>query len=105
MTPRVRDMAVRLAAAILRQDGHITLSEIEALPIVADEKEARLVAARLAELFNVSFTSRRTPGTLGGWDSRITLRDPGEVAAVFPEGGGTADEFDDDLRRVTRRVG
>ena len=104
MTEQLREMAVRLAAAILQHDGRITLSEIEALPIVLDRQEAQRVANRLRELFNVSFSSRRVPGTLGGWDAYITLDDPGEVATAIRESEVRERDFEDALKRATRKV-
>lgn len=69
------DLATKLAAALLLRRGEITISDIEALPLVQDEREAMEIAERLAEIFSTSRQQRRTDGTGQGasYEDVITL--------------------------------
>lgn len=44
------DIATRVAYALLRQSGHLSLEEIEAIPIVLDRDEALSIEARLLQV-------------------------------------------------------
>jgi hypothetical protein len=68
------------------QDGEITLSDIEALPFVENSESALLIAAWLAQSFDVETYQRRKPTSgSGSWEDVIRLKVPGLGLAEHPE--------------------
>ena len=69
------DLATKLAAALLLKRGEITLAEIEALPLVDDERAAMRVASHLREMFDTCSRQREMFGAdNGGYEEVISLR-------------------------------
>jgi hypothetical protein len=68
-------LATKLAAVLLLKRGEITISDIEALPLVDDERQALLIADELAEMFKACCQQRRSRavGAESSYDEVITL--------------------------------
>ena len=60
----MNDLVTKLAAALLLKRGEITISDIEALPLVEDERQAMHIADRLAEMF-ATYRQQRRIGRAG----------------------------------------
>ncbi len=67
------DVATKLAAALLLKRGEISLSDIEALPLVDDEQEARRVASQLSEIFDTYRRQSQISGTDGTPDEEVIV--------------------------------
>jgi hypothetical protein len=69
--------AIRIAEALLLNEGEIAFSEIKAIPFVEDERMAKLVADYLFHNFDVSVTQRRRYDRSGSpLEDIIVLRSP-----------------------------
>ena len=69
--------AIRLAEALLLNEGEIAFSEIKAIPFVEDERMAKRVADYLFHNFDVSVTQRRRYDRSGSpLEDIIVLRSP-----------------------------
>jgi hypothetical protein len=73
----MNEAAFRLAAALLLHEGEISVSHIEALPLVKGRSEAWSIARELQKRFPTYATSRHRPGVtgLGTWEHVIALRE------------------------------
>jgi hypothetical protein len=100
------DIATRLAAALLLQDGRLSLSEIEALPFVEGYEDALTIARRLLQAFDAEETQRHVPGSQGVWETVIELRSqpimPTRPRPVHQSGKVARDQFNGSLRKVSR---
>jgi hypothetical protein len=74
----MNDMALTLAAALLVKDGEISIGDIEALPFVESDQEARDIAGRLTRRFDTYIAQRRMRGVAGpsSREEVIILRRP-----------------------------
>jgi hypothetical protein len=70
------ELAVRLAAALLLQDGLLSISEIEAIPGVRNRSDASSIAQRLLRMFDAELVQQRIPGHVTSWDPALKLRSP-----------------------------
>lgn len=70
------DLAARLAYALLRQQGALSLEDIEALPIVYGRHEALAVANRLlrSDVGDVEESSAARAGSLNRRDHLLCLK-------------------------------
>ena len=70
----MNENAVKLAAALLKQFGQISVSEIRALPFVRSDEEAMIIAKSLAEAFDVEIRQVRQDGhDLNNWVDVLRL--------------------------------
>lgn len=67
-------LELSLAAALLMEEGELTLTDIEALPFVEDEETAFSILTRLLSMFEAEPTQRRVPGAFGAWETVIELK-------------------------------
>ena len=68
----------RLAAALLRTKGEISLNEIRALPLVEDDDVALAIADLLAHRFHVEHYERRDMVSAFSFDRVIRLANDSE---------------------------
>jgi len=68
-------LATKLAAALLLKRGEIAVSDIEALPLVEDARQAMLIADQLTEMFSTYRQQRQIRSTDlgGGYEDVIVL--------------------------------
>lgn len=84
----LHEVGVRLAAALLLKDGTISLSDIEALPVVESREDALRIVSQLLRMMDAEERSERVPGRIGGWESVIRLRHPmTDQAAAYASAG------------------
>jgi hypothetical protein len=53
--PNLELISLRIAAALLMKDGHISVADIEAVPFVGNERLAKAIALALANRFDVDW--------------------------------------------------
>ncbi len=68
---------IKLATALLLNEGQISISDIEALPLVENEQMAYHIARHLADRFDTYTSQRETGGATGfSWEEVLVLRSP-----------------------------
>lgn len=68
---------IKLATALLLNEGQISISDIEALPLVEDEQMAYDIARYLADRFDTYASQREISGAAGfSWEEVLVLRSP-----------------------------
>lgn len=84
----LHEVGVRLAAALLLKDGTISLSDIEALPVVESREDALRIVSQLVRMMDIEERAERVPGRIGGWETVLRLRHPmtGQAAAYSSAG-------------------
>ncbi|HKZ50963.1 MAG TPA: hypothetical protein VJ256_04310 [Dehalococcoidia bacterium] len=76
-------LSTKIAALLLLHEGEITLTDIEALPLVESQAMAAAIAMRLVEAFSAERSQRkRSKGDISFWEDVIRLRQPG-IAPVM----------------------
>ncbi len=92
--PTVADMRLRLAAALLIQDGEVSMDQIEALPCVEERGIAELLAQELMRRLGADRFQRRVEGRgITTWEDVLRLTEQDRVAGspnerVNPTAGG-----------------
>lgn len=99
MRDDLKDISTKLAAALLVEQGSISLSDIEVLPLVRSHAEAVAIAEALVEVFDAR-VSHRSQGTV------LELKRPasGAVDTIPVLPALTPEQFQRALRRVSRRL-
>lgn len=69
----VEELILKLASALLLVDGSLSISEIAAIPGVADRAQAVFIASRLLGIFDADTETRRL-GSTGIWEPTVRLR-------------------------------
>ena len=67
-------LALKIAEALLKHRGEITLDDIKAIPFIEDTREAEMIATFLSNKFNAQiFTRRISQSGIASWEQIITI--------------------------------
>ena len=88
-TREERNLSVRLAILLLLQKGEISLTEIEALPLVRTAREAEEVAELVGKILQIDrITRKKSDSPIARWEEVLVLKEsvggPSERISLNP---------------------
>lgn len=101
---KTSSLPMRLAAALLLQEGELSIGDIRALPFVDDPETARAVATSLMSVFQAEWRQRKTISQgISYWEDYVYLltSSVSDAESEFERDSLTREEFEDILRKVS----